>query len=47
MVGAVRWVLEHREEAEAMGRRDRQAVETRYNWNPEAEKLLGPYRRLA
>ena len=36
---AMAWILEHPVEAEAMGRRGREAVQKRYNWNPEAEKL--------
>lgn len=43
---AMEWLLAHPEEAEAMGRRGRQAVERQYNWAPEAEKLISLYRRL-
>lgn len=44
---AVRWLLEHPAEAEAMGRRGREAVEARYNWEREGERLLTLYARLA
>lgn len=43
---AIDWMLAHPEEAEAMGRRGRIAVEERYNWDREAEKLVNLYRRL-
>jgi glycosyltransferase involved in cell wall biosynthesis len=43
---AVRWLLEHPEEAEEMGKRGRKAVLAKYNWEREAEKLLDLYRRL-
>ncbi|AHE97850.1 glycosyl transferase [Thioalkalivibrio paradoxus ARh 1] len=43
---AMQWLLDHPEEAEAMGRRGREAVERVYHWEPEAEKLLDLYRRL-
>jgi glycosyltransferase involved in cell wall biosynthesis len=43
---AVRWLLEHPEEAEEMGKRGRRAVLEKYNWEWEAEKLLDLYRRL-
>lgn len=46
IAGALRWVLDHPEEAEAMGERGRQAVQDTYNWNIEAEKLLDLYKRL-
>ncbi len=44
---AITHLLSHPEEAEAMGRRGREAVLARYNWDSEAEKLLGLYERLA
>ena len=44
--GAIRWVLDHPVEAEAMGRRGRQAVERTYNWDVEATKLVGLYNKL-
>ena len=44
---AVAYLLTHPDEAEAMGRRGRDAVETRYNWTVEAPKLLALYERLA
>jgi len=37
---AMRWILDNPEEAEAMGQRDRQAVDTQYNWNVEVAKLI-------
>lgn len=43
---AIRWLLEHPKEAEEMGRRGRQAVLEKYNWDREAAKLLDLYRRL-
>lgn len=46
IAGAVDWILDHPDEAEAMGRRGRAAVLARYNWESEAQKLLALYRRL-
>jgi glycosyltransferase involved in cell wall biosynthesis len=43
---AMQWILDHPKEAEAMGRRGRQAVEEKYNWERESQKLIGLYRRL-
>jgi glycosyltransferase involved in cell wall biosynthesis len=43
---AIQWILEHPEEAEAMGRRGQKAVFDRYNWDTEAAKLIALYRRL-
>ena len=43
---AMQWVLDHPAEAEAMGRRGRQAVEGKYNWEQEAEKLISLYDRV-
>jgi hypothetical protein len=43
---AMRSILEHPEEAEAMGRRGRQAVERVYNWDTEATKIVGLYNKL-
>jgi hypothetical protein len=43
---AMQWILDHPDEAEAMGQRGRKAVEERYNWENEAEKLVRFYREL-
>lgn len=43
---AMRWILEHPAEAEAMGRRGQQAVESRFNWQHEARKLMSVYHRI-
>ena len=43
---AMQWILDHPAEAEAMGRRGREAVEKHYNWETEAEKLVALYKRL-
>ena len=45
IAAAVRYLLQHPEQAEAMGRRGRAAVETRYNWSAEARRLVALYRR--
>lgn len=44
---AISWVLTHPERAEAMGRNGRKAIETEFNWQTEAEKLLAFYNRFA
>ena len=46
IAGAIGQVLEHPEEAEAMGRRGGKAVLERYNWDREKEKLLALYEEL-
>ena len=43
---AIRWVLDHPAEAEAMGRRGRQAVKRTYNWDAEATKIIDLYEKL-
>ncbi len=43
---AMQWILDHPEEARAMGERGRRAVEEKYNWETEAEKLRRFYRTL-
>ena len=40
---AIRWLLTHSEQAEAMGQRGRDAVLSSYRWECEADKLLGIY----
>jgi len=44
---AIQWLLVHPKEAEEMGKRGREAVLEKYNWDKEAEKLLNMYRRLS
>lgn len=43
---AIDFLLTHPEEAEAMGRRGREAVEQHYNWRTEEKKLLRLYADL-
>lgn len=43
---AMDWILDHPEEAEAMGRRGLAAVQTKYNWDQEAKKLVDMYNEL-
>jgi glycosyltransferase involved in cell wall biosynthesis len=47
IAAAIQRLLEHPDEAEAMGRRGRDAVAARYNWDREARKLLDLYAELA
>lgn len=44
---ALDWLCEHPELATTMGQRGRQAIFSKYNWDTEAEKLLGLYRDLS
>lgn len=46
IAAAIEHLLTHPEEAEAMGRRGRKAVETTFNWENEAPRLLSLYRGL-
>lgn len=43
---AIRFLREHPDEAQRMGRNGRQAVLSRYNWNHEADKLVSLYREI-
>jgi glycosyltransferase involved in cell wall biosynthesis len=47
IAAAIQDLLERPEEAEAMGRRGREAVEAQFNWDAESPRLLALYRRLA
>ena len=40
------YLLTHPEEAHQMGKNGRRAVEEKYNWGKEAEKLVRLYRNL-
>jgi glycosyltransferase involved in cell wall biosynthesis len=44
---AIEHLLRHPEEAEAMGRRGREAVRSELNWDQDRERLLTLYRRVA
>jgi glycosyltransferase involved in cell wall biosynthesis len=46
IAGSIQWLLEHADEAAEMGRRGREAVLTRYNWETEAARLIEMYRKL-
>jgi len=43
---AMQWILDHPDEAEAMGRRGYEAIRDRYSWDREAEKLMALYSKL-
>jgi glycosyltransferase involved in cell wall biosynthesis len=43
IAGAMQWMLDHPEEARAMGVRGRAAVEEHYNWGQESKHLLDMY----
>ncbi len=44
--GAMQWILDNPIESEAMGARGREVVLRRFNWDVEAERLIGLYRAL-
>ena len=43
---AMQWIIDNPIEAEDMGKRGRQAVEEKYNWELESKKLLALYKGL-
>jgi glycosyltransferase involved in cell wall biosynthesis len=43
---AIQWLLQHPQEAEEMGKRGRQVVLQRYNWEQEAVVLRNVYQEL-
>jgi glycosyltransferase involved in cell wall biosynthesis len=47
LVEAVRWILDHPAEAEAMGASGAEAVRRHYDWRREGERLVTFYRGLA
>lgn len=44
IVAAMQWIVDNPDDAEAMGRRGRRAVEDHYNWAPEGAALVAFYR---
>jgi len=44
---AIQWMIEHPDEAKAMGENGRRAVEEKYNWENEEKKLLELYAKLS
>lgn len=46
IAGAINWIIEHPAEAKQMGKNGRRAVEDRYNWGIEENKLLGLYEEI-
>ena len=46
IAGAMAWLLNHPEEAAAMGARGRHAVQNRFNWTAESRHLLGVYEEV-
>lgn len=46
IAAAMRWILDHPAEAEAMGERGRKAVAEIYNWDFESVKLIDLYKKL-
>jgi glycosyltransferase involved in cell wall biosynthesis len=46
IAAAMKWILDNPEEAAEMGRRGRDAVRNKYNWEKEAEALIAMYAAL-
>ena len=46
ITGAIRYLLDHPEEARRMGENGRRAVKEAFNWNVEEAKLLELYAEL-
>jgi glycosyltransferase involved in cell wall biosynthesis len=46
LAGAMRWVLQHPDEAAAMGARGAEAVKAGYGWSREEAKLVAIYESL-
>jgi hypothetical protein len=44
---AIRWILDHPNEAEDMGKKGQEAVRMQYNWDSEAHKLRSLYSNLS
>lgn len=43
---AIQYLLQHRREAQEMGRKGRAAIESKYSWNAEEKKLIALYSEL-
>lgn len=46
IIAAIQWLHDHPKEAVAMGLNGRRAVQEHFNWQSQADNLLGLYRRL-
>ena len=46
IAGQMQWIIEHRDESEAMGTKARVIVHEKYRWQNEAGKLVDLYNRI-
>ena len=46
IANALEWLFNHPEEAQQMGKRGRQAIEEKYNWEKEMDSLLNLYAQI-
>lgn len=46
VAAAMQWMIDHPQEARQMGENGRRAVQERYNWNTEAQRLTELYRAI-
>ncbi|HMO94002.1 MAG TPA: glycosyltransferase family 4 protein [Pirellulaceae bacterium] len=46
IAAAIQWIIDHPQEAAQMGRNGRRAIEQKYNWSVEEEKLIRIYQGL-
>ena len=43
---AMRWILDHPDSAEKMGKAGQKAVKEKYNWEQEVQKLIAFYKTI-
>lgn len=47
IASAIKWIMDHQDEARQMGQDGRRAIENKYNWELEEKKLVSLYEKLS